>query len=95
MATKKKSLKEDLEAPPSNYYGGICKIQVILDELDDDDKESLLKAVEKVRNDRGQGRARAFSTKWLTAMLIKNGHNIGESTVRRHINKECPCERSI
>ncbi len=95
MSQKTRSLKDDLESPLNHHYGGTCKIQIILDELEADDQDSLRNAVDKVRNDRGQGRARAYSAKWLTAMLIKNGHNIGESTVRRHINKECPCERSI
>lgn len=96
MATKKKSsLKDDLEAPPTNYYGGLCKIQLIYENLDPDDQESLLRSVEKIRGDRGQGRSRAYSSTWLTKMLRKNGHDVSVSTVQRHVNKECPCERII
>lgn len=96
MTTQKRSsLKDDLEAPPVNYYGGLCKVKIIFDSLDIEDQESLIRSVERVRNDRGQGRSRAYSATWLTKMLRKNGHDISVSTVQRHVNKECPCERII
>jgi hypothetical protein len=96
VATKKRSsLKDDLEAPPVNYYGGLCKMKIIYDSLDKEDQESFERSVERVRNDRGQGRSRAYSATWFTKVLRKNGHNISVSTVQRHVNKECPCERII
>lgn len=94
-AKKKSSLSADLESPPENYWGGMCKIKIIRDSIDADDQESLDRAVEKVRNDRGQGRSKAYSATWLTKMLRKNGHDVSVSTVQRHVNKECPCERII
>ncbi len=91
--TKKSSLSADLEAPPPSFVTGACKIKIISEGLDEEDRVSLENAVERIRNDRGQGRSKAYSATWLTKMLRRNGHNISVSTVQRHVNKECPCER--
>jgi hypothetical protein len=91
--TKKSSLSADLQAPPPSFVTGACKIKIISDGLDEEDRVSLENAVERIRNDRGQGRSKAYSATWLTKMLRRNGHNISVSTVQRHVNKECPCER--
>jgi len=95
MATppKKRSLSEDLETPPQNIGGGICKIRIIWETVDEADRTAIEKAVERVRADRGQGRAKAYSTVWLTKMLRSHGHDVSTSTVLRHVNKECACER--
>lgn len=96
MDTKKpkRSLKDDLNSPPPSYASGVCKIKIIRDSLDDDeDRESLDRAIERVRLDRGQGRSKAYSATWLTKMLRSHGHDISVSTVQRHVNKECACER--
>lgn len=89
----KSSLSADLEAPLQTSTGVACKIRILMDSLDEEDTESLERAIERIRNDRGQGRSKAYSATWLTKMLRKNGHDISVSTVQRHVNKECPCER--
>lgn len=91
--TKKSSLSADLEAPPPSFITGACKIKIISEGLDEEDRASLDNAIERIRTDRGQGRSKAYSATWLTKMLRRNGHNISVSTVQRHVNKECPCER--
>ena len=95
MAPKAKedSLIADLEALPPAYSGGVCRVKLILDDMSADKQESLDRAVERVRIDRGQGRSKVHSATWLTKVLRKNGHAISVSTVQRHVNKECPCER--
>jgi hypothetical protein len=95
MASKKSqdSLIADLETVPSVYSGGVCKIKIIRDDMESEKQESLDRAVERVRNDRGQGRSKVHSATWLTKILRKNGYDISVSTVQRHVNKECPCER--
>lgn len=92
---KKRSLSEDLNAPPAPRVGGACKIRIIWEELDSEDRESLERAVDRVREDRGQGRSKAYSTIWLTKLLKSHGFDVSVSTVQRHVNKECACERSI
>lgn len=95
MAPKPKgdSLIADLEALPPSYSGGVCKIRIIRDDMDAEKQESLDRAVERVRGDRGQGRSKVHSATWLTKVLRKNGYDVSVSTVQRHVNKECPCER--
>lgn len=94
MADKKRSsLLDDLENPRPDYIGGPCKFKVIKDGMDPEEQEGIDRAVERVRQDTNQGRSKAYSTSWLTRMLRKNGYNISVSTVQRHVNKECPCER--
>ena len=95
MASKKEqdSLIADLESTPPVYSGGVCKIKIICDDMDQEKKDSIDRAVEKVRNDRGQGRSKVHSATWLTKVLRKHGYDISVSTVQRHVNKECPCER--
>lgn len=94
MAEKKKStLLEDLESPRSDYSGAPCKFKLIKDSMSEDEQLGVDRAVEKVRNDLGQGRSKAHSASWLTRLLRKNGYSISVSTVQRHVNKECPCER--
>lgn len=94
MVDKKRSaLLEDLETPRVDYAGGPCKFKVIKDDMDEEEQSGVDRAVEKVRHDRGSGRSKAHSSTWLTKMLRKNGYSISVSTVQRHVNKECPCER--
>lgn len=95
MAEKKRStLLDDLEKPRPDYIGGPCKLKVIKDAMDDEESAGIDRAVERVRMDTGQGRSKSYSASWLTRMLRKNGYNISVSTVQRHVNKECPCERT-
>lgn len=95
MAPKPKgdSLIADLEALPVAYSGGVCKVKIIWDDMSPEKQESLDRAVERVRSDRGQGRSKVHSATWLTKVLRKNGYDVSVSTVQRHVNKECPCER--
>lgn len=94
MPEKKKStLLDDLETPRPDYVGGQCKLKVIKDGMEDEESAGIDRAVEKIRSDLGQGRSKSYSATWLTRLLRKNGYNISVSTVQRHVNKECPCER--
>ena len=91
----KRSLRDDLELPRPDQLYGPCKFRIVKEKMDDEDQQSIDLAVEKVRQDKGQGKAKAYSAKWLTSVLRKHGHNISVSTVQRHVNKECPCERIV
>ena len=94
MPEKKQSaFLNDLETPRPDYIGGPCKIKVIKDSMDEEDGAGLDRFIERIRQDTGQGRAKSYSASWLTRVMRKNGYNISVSTVQRHVNKECPCER--
>lgn len=94
MASKRSKLLEDLEAPIIRQYSGPCKFALVVMQMDEEDKQGIERAIERVRNDLGQGKSKAYSSSWLTKMLRKNGYDISISTVQRHVNKECPCERT-
>ena len=57
-------------------------------------EEAIDRAIELIREDDGQGRSKAYSVSWLTGALRKNGYSISMSTIQRHINGDCPCERT-
>jgi hypothetical protein len=94
MANKdKRSLYDDLMAPRLNANQVHCKLSVMMSDMEEKDIEALNKAIELIKADRGQGRSKTYSASWLTQNLRKHGHSVSISTIQRHINGECPCER--
>lgn len=87
------SLINALQSPSdfSNTYS--CKFTQVRNSLTDDEREALDKAVAGIRQDAGLGKAKKYSTSWLTKVLRSFGHNVSVSTIQRHVNKECSCER--
>jgi hypothetical protein len=70
-----------------------CKVGLLIAALPEDEAEALRQAVERVRASTSQqGRNRVYSSVWLSKVLKKHGHLVGNSTVLRHVNKECNCE---
>jgi hypothetical protein len=96
MAQEKKrsSLLEALTTPRTEHSVGQCKLSVIVGKMDAEHKEAIDRAIELIREDDGQGRSKAYSVSWLTGALRKNGYSISMSTIQRHINGDCPCERT-
>lgn len=92
MAETKRSLYEDLMEPRTDLNTQ-CKLHIIMSDMDEKDVEALNRAIDLVRNDRGQGRSKVYSATWLTKMLRKHGHSVSSSTIQRHITGACPCER--
>lgn len=91
--TKKKSLYEDLMEPRVDAFQSQCKMFIIMSEMEEKDHEALTRAIDLVRNDRGQGRSKVYSSSWLTQILRKHGHSVSISTIQRHIIGVCPCGR--
>lgn len=87
------SLVEALQTRSEPQHGSLCKFTQIRSRLTDDEQEALDKAVESIRSDSGVGKAKTFSASWLTKVLRNFGHPVSISTVQRHVNKECSCER--
>jgi len=86
------SLREALESPKSGGGSAVCKFTQIREKLDEDEQQALDKAVSGIREDAGLGKAKTYSTTWLTRVLRNFGYTISVSTVQRHVNKECSCE---
>lgn len=89
------SLVEALKTPQTHGVGVNCKFTQIRDILSDEEKEALDKAVDGIRQDAGMGKSKRFSASWLSKVLDSFGHFVSVSTVQRHVNKECSCERTV
>lgn len=89
------ALSDALRAPRPSATSHLCKFTQTFNKLDKDDQETILEAVGKIREDQGTGRSKQYSTSWLTKILKSFGHDISMSSVQRHVNKECSCERLI
>jgi hypothetical protein len=86
------SLREALNSPQEGGKPLVCKFTQIREKLETDEQEALDKAVNGIREDAGLGKAKMYSTTWLTRVLRNFGYTISVSTVQRHVNKECSCE---
>lgn len=71
-----------------------CKIQLIFESVEEDERTALQQAVERVRLDERSGRAKIYSNQWLAKVLSDNGYDVSRSTVARHVKKECSCEQT-
>lgn len=89
------SLVEALNTPQVHGIGVNCKFTQIRDILSNEEKEALDKAVDGIRQDAGMGKSKRFSASWLSKVLDSFGHFVSVSTVQRHVNKECSCERTV
>lgn len=86
-------LLEALTTPRSEQHASKCKLHIAKNKMNPEQQEALDRAIELVRADDGQGRSKAYSSSWLTGILRNNGYSISTSTIQRHVNGECPCER--
>jgi hypothetical protein len=72
---------ENLE-PPKPIIN--CKVAFVIESLDKKDADILLKAIA----DRDKWSALALST-----ALMQRGLKLSDSTIQRHRNKQCQCEK--
>lgn len=86
LADLTNQLKEKKSSP--------CKVGRLIDSLQGDEREALLKAIDLIRLSSFNGRNRSHSSVWLAKVLRKNGYSISVSTIQRHVNKECSCDQS-
>jgi len=69
-----------------------CGLTRLVNSLEGAERTSLENAITKIKEDRGLGRAKVYSSSWLAGVLRKNGYNISASTITRHIKGGCNCE---
>lgn len=87
------SLIEALQSPIDATSQLYCKFMQVRNTLTVEEREALDKAVEGIRQDAGLGKAKKYSASWLAKVLRSFGKDVSVSTVQRHVNKECSCER--
>lgn len=86
-------LLSDLLSPRNEHSSVKCKLSVVKSLLPDEAQKAIDNCVELIRNDKGQGKSKTYSVTWLYNVLRKNGHSVSVSTIQRHVNKGCACER--
>lgn len=87
------SLVDALSNPVDRAADTVCKFSRVRAQLTPEEQDALDRAVLGIREDANLGKAKMYSTTWLAKVLRNYGHNISPSTVQRHVNKECSCER--
>jgi hypothetical protein len=89
---QKANLITDLLSRKSDVVKTKCGLTRLREKMDEEETEALDRAVELIKNDNKLGRAKVYSSQWLTAVLNKHGHSISSSTITRHITGRCNCE---
>lgn len=88
------SLADELYKQPNNPKHFDCKVKYLLDELDKVERLALVCAINKVRegsvNDKKSGMY-PWTAVWLRGVLANNGHIIGKSAMRKHLEGKCSC----
>lgn len=85
-------LLEDLKEIPIKER--TCTIAEMLTKVTQEERNALLWAIDQVRCDERYSRAKRYSSQWLADVLRNNGYPVSRSTVSRHVNGECSCERT-
>jgi hypothetical protein len=87
------SLIDALKSPKDTTIQLSCKFMQVHKVLSIEEQDALDKAIDGIRLDAGLGKAKKYSASWLAKVLRSFGHDVSVSTVQRHVNKECSCER--
>lgn len=87
------ALSDAIKTPRTAIGKYSCKFTQVFAQLDDEDQTTIAEAILKIRSDSGMGKSKQHSTSWLTKILRSFGYDISMSSVQRHVNKECSCER--
>lgn len=83
-----------LSRTPVNWGCAIATLREKLAQQDKEDLHSLDTSLARIVADTGRGRARVYSTAWLSNVLESHGHSISRSTIERHIKGRCSCGKS-
>lgn len=86
------NLVTDLLSRKSDVVKTKCGLTRLREKMSPDEADALDRAVDLIKNDNKLGRAKVYSSQWLTAVLNKHGHSISSSTITRHITGRCNCE---
>lgn len=83
-------LLEDLQTEDKKFT--TCLLKTVFDSLPEQEQEALRNAIENVKKDERSGKAKQYSTTWLSNVLTTNGYPISRSSVSRHLSGVCSCE---
>ena len=86
------SLVADLLSRKSDVVKTKCGLTRLREKMSPEEADALDRAIDLIKNDNKIGRAKVYSSQWLTTVLIKHGYQISSSTIARHITGRCNCE---
>jgi hypothetical protein len=86
------SLVSDLLSRSVDEIKTKCGLTKLRESMSAEEAEALDKALDLIKGDNNSGRAKVYSSEWLTAVLNKHGYTISSSTISRHLSKRCSCE---
>ena len=80
------------QEPP--HFGPRCSIWVIRQNLEEQDRQALDEAIQRIRDARDQGLTSgqsAYNCQWLQKSLGSEGHPVSVLTVQKHVRFGCSC----
>jgi hypothetical protein len=63
------------------------RLETLLEQMSQEERSSVLKSLELIKNDTGLGKAKVYSCAWLSDVLSKHGYSVSRTTIRRYINE--------
>jgi hypothetical protein len=61
------------------------KIDVILNQMNEDERFALLRALDAIKNDTRKGKAKVYSCAWLSEVLTSHGYSVSRTTIKRYL----------
>ncbi len=86
-------LLSELRTPRNDHSSVKCKLSVVKADMPKEVQDAIDESIERIRNDKGQGKSKTYSVTWLHRVLMQSGYSVSVSTIQRHVNKGCACER--
>jgi hypothetical protein len=80
-------LIEELENRASGPEKGFMRFESLLEQMSEDERKSVIKSLDLIKNDTGMGKAKVYSCAWLADVLSKYGYSVSRTTIRRYINE--------
>ena len=78
-------LVKDLESRTAGIQKEPNLLSVIMDSMNDEERQAVLRSLDLIRSDNRRGKARVYSCAWLAEVLTNHGHPISRTTIRRYL----------
>ena len=80
-------LIKDLEGRASGIYKEPNLLSSIMESMNDEECQAVIRSLELIRSDNRRGKARVYSCAWLATVLTNHGYPISRTTIRRYLKE--------
>ena len=80
-------LIKDLEGRASGIYKEPNLLSSIMESMNDEECQAVVRSLELIRSDNRRGKARVYSCAWLATVLTNHGYPISRTTIRRYLKE--------